>query len=192
MEIAYVFHAKACALLVDDGGICRWVVLKAEDDAPAAERARRCIGAQFVATLDPAREGMLGPDPEIGKSMLFARVDEGRIALVRFGPLVSVERVDAHAGPAPSPPREEPVPATVPSLPHVPPTRESDANTVERPTPQATLESLVEVALDDVVTSVAVETEGPTSPFTRSDPPPPPPPRLRKSRPGAVPRTRYN
>ncbi len=90
MELAYAAHSARCALLLDAEGICRWFLLKVEDEGVSAT-AKRCIGAQFVATLDPDAPGLLGPDPEVGKSILFARVDDGRVSLVRFGPLVQFD-----------------------------------------------------------------------------------------------------
>ena len=90
MELAYVAHAARCALLLDADGICRWFLLKSEEPGVAA-MAERCVGAQFVATLDPDVEGLLGHEPAVGKNVLFARVDDGRVTLVRFGPLVEFE-----------------------------------------------------------------------------------------------------
>jgi hypothetical protein len=93
MRIAYAAHTEACTLYLDEDGICRRVVrlrratlhgLGAAEDA-----AERCIGAQYVASLDFETRGGLAPSPEVGKPMLFAYVrDNGRIGLVRTGPLV--------------------------------------------------------------------------------------------------------
>ena len=96
MELAYAAHSARCALLLDAEGICRWFLLKVEDEGVSAA-AKRCVGAQFVATLDPDAPGLLGPEPAVGKSILFARVDDGRVSLVRFGPLVQFETL----GPSP-------------------------------------------------------------------------------------------
>lgn len=90
MELAYAAHSARCALLLDAEGICRWFLLKVEDESVSAT-AQRCIGAQFVATLDPDAPGLLGPEPAVGKSILFARLDDGRVSLVRFGPLVQFD-----------------------------------------------------------------------------------------------------
>ena len=90
MELAYVAHSARCALLLDADGICRWFLLK-DDDARIAATAKRCVGAQFVATLDPEATGLLGHEPAVGKNVLFARVDDGRVTLVRFGPLVQFD-----------------------------------------------------------------------------------------------------
>lgn len=51
-----------------------------------ARSAARCLGAQYVASLDPSISGMLADMPRVGAAMLFARVDErGRVSLVRTG-----------------------------------------------------------------------------------------------------------
>jgi hypothetical protein len=92
MELAYVAHSERCALLLDEDGVCRWVVPKVESEEILAS-AQRCIGARFVATLDPQAAGLLGHEPAIGKNMLLARVDDGRVSLVRFGPLVHFEKL---------------------------------------------------------------------------------------------------
>ena len=96
MELAYAAHSARCALLLDAEGICRWFLLKVDDEGVSAT-AKRCVGAQFVATLDPDVSGLLGPEPTVGKSILFARVDDGRVSLVRFGPLVQFDTL----GPSP-------------------------------------------------------------------------------------------
>jgi hypothetical protein len=119
MELAYVAHAARCALLLDADGICRWFLLKSEDESVAAT-AKRCVGAQFVATLDPDVSGLLGHEPAVGKNILFARVDDGRVTLVRFGPLVEFETLGAASAPResevelPAPPAIEP--ATEPAI----------------------------------------------------------------------------
>ena len=55
--------------------------------------AARCIGAQYVASLDASVAGLLSDTPKVGTSMLFARTDEnGRISLVRTGQVIRFER----------------------------------------------------------------------------------------------------
>lgn len=105
MQLAYVAHSERCALLLDEDGICQWFVPKVDDESVVAG-AKRCIGAQFVATLDPEATGLLGHDPSVGKNILLARVDDGRVSLVRFGPLVRFDTLDGLA------PRELPEPKT--------------------------------------------------------------------------------
>jgi hypothetical protein len=95
VELAYVAHSKRCALLLDEDGVCQWVVPKVDPSDPLVTHARRCVGAQFVATLDPDVEGLLGHEPRVGRSLLFATLEGGRVTLLRFGPLLALERLDA-------------------------------------------------------------------------------------------------
>jgi hypothetical protein len=64
--------------------------------------AQRCVGAQYVASLDLKVEGGLVQMPQVGSSMLFARSEDGRVALVRTAPLTAFE---AQPGDADAPPR---------------------------------------------------------------------------------------
>lgn len=96
MHIAYAAHTDACTFYLDDDGICRRVLKKraqgASASARAEDKAERCLGAQYVASLDPNAEGFLAALPRIGVPMLFAYVGEnGRIALVRTGPVLRFE-----------------------------------------------------------------------------------------------------
>jgi hypothetical protein len=94
---------ETCTLLLDANGYCR-SVLAASSSLPGrggravagVERipaaAERCIGAQFVASLDFREPGGLLHMPEPGTPLLFARLeDDGRITLVRTAKLVSFE-----------------------------------------------------------------------------------------------------
>jgi hypothetical protein len=106
MSFAYAAHTHACTFLLDDGGICRRVLLHqkrltlrsseghpGDDDETRA--ARRCIGAQYVASLDVRTEGGLVPMPRVGSPMLFAVVgDDGRVAIVRSGALVRFDSLE--------------------------------------------------------------------------------------------------
>lgn len=57
-----------------------------------ARAAQRCIGAQYVASLDGSAPGFLTDKPKTGTAMLFARTDEnGRISLVRTGQVLKFE-----------------------------------------------------------------------------------------------------
>ena len=59
-----------------------------------AQAARRCVGAQYVASIDVRVEGGLVPMPRVGTPMLFAYTGEdGRIAVVRTGRLLRFETV---------------------------------------------------------------------------------------------------
>lgn len=98
MEIAYKALTETCTLLLDANGFCRSVL--AVTASPTGRPARipasaeRCIGAQFVASLDFSHPGGLHHMPEPGTPMLFARIEiDGRITLVRSAKLVAFEAV---------------------------------------------------------------------------------------------------
>ena len=62
-----------------------------ESGAPS-RTASRCVGAQYVASLDGSAAGGLVEMPRVGAAMLFARVDEnGRVSLVRTAVVTSFE-----------------------------------------------------------------------------------------------------
>lgn len=92
-DITYAAHTATCTFLLDAEGICRRIVmLPGNKRREASKNASRCIGAQYVATLDPTVPGCLVEMPKVGTPMLFARVDtRGRVALVRTGPITSFE-----------------------------------------------------------------------------------------------------
>lgn len=137
MELAYVAHSERCALLLDADGVCRWVIPKVDATDATVAAARRCIGAQFVATLDHDAPGFMGHEPRVGANLLFALVSDGRVSLVRFGPLQHFEELDADdkasaetIAPPPAPAAEpeqaaatanedEPLPPTVADVPDV-------------------------------------------------------------------------
>src|SRR4051794_15523490 len=99
MPIAYVAHAVHAALLLDEDGICRWVVPQASlpPGAESLRAAHRAVGAQFVASLDPTVEGCLHHQPRVGAALLFTATKDGRAALVRFGPLTQFDEVPTPA-----------------------------------------------------------------------------------------------
>ncbi len=101
MDLAYVAHSERCALLLDREGICRWVVPKVDPADASVASAKRCIGAQYVATLDRDAPGYMGHEPRVGTNMLFATVTNGRVSLLRFGPLQAFEKLDSAASEAP-------------------------------------------------------------------------------------------
>jgi hypothetical protein len=130
VDLAYVAHSESCALLLDSEGVCRWIVPKDVDSTTRASRelatAKRCIGAQFVATLDREVEGLLGHEPTAGKTLLFASVTNGRVALLRFGPILAFDTVgetDEQRGRATTP---ESAGAEMPT-----PTRRAEEGTLE-------------------------------------------------------------
>jgi hypothetical protein len=99
LEITYAAHTSSCTFLLDSEGICRRIVVAPTGKHPSSSKGRdarsaaRCVGAQYVASLDPSVSGMLAEMPRVGAAMLFARVDErGRVALVRTGVVTRFER----------------------------------------------------------------------------------------------------
>jgi hypothetical protein len=101
-NIAYAAYTEQCTLLLDEDGVCRRVLLrqpsrrgdKAATARGSPEGARRCVGAQYVASIDTSVEGGLVPMPRPGAAMLFAYMgDDGRLAVVRTGALVRFETV---------------------------------------------------------------------------------------------------
>ena len=100
MEIAYIAHTETCTLLLDADGVCR-SVLAASSRAASNGGARptripssaeRCIGAQYVATLDLREAGGMTAMPQPGAQMLFARTEKnGRITLIRSAPVIRFE-----------------------------------------------------------------------------------------------------
>lgn len=97
-DIAYAAHTASCTFLLDDEGICRRIVMVPKGKRRDSSRtAARCVGAQYVASLDSGAAGGLVEMPRVGASMLFARVDErGRVSLVRTGVVTGFEAKQAH------------------------------------------------------------------------------------------------
>lgn len=97
-DISYAAHTAACTFLLDSEGVCRRIVVvpgskRLSSKGRDARSAARCVGAQYVATLDPSVTGMLAEMPRVGAAMLFACVDErGRVSLVRTGLVTRFER----------------------------------------------------------------------------------------------------
>jgi hypothetical protein len=94
--IAYAAHTDTCTFFLDDEGICRQIVRRAAAMRGATSKEQdqisKCIGAQYVASLDAETQGGLVAMPKAGAPMLFAYVGEtGRIALVRTGPVAKFE-----------------------------------------------------------------------------------------------------
>ena len=105
MSVAYAATTEGCTFLLDEDGVCRRVLLRHERRTDAtlggrtrSQAARRCIGAQYVAAIDVRVEGGLVPMPRLGTPMLFAYTDDdGRLAVVRTGPLTRFETVGAES-----------------------------------------------------------------------------------------------
>lgn len=88
-NLVYVAETASCTFYLDGDGICRRIVPNPARGAAmreAGRQAARCVGAQYVASLDPTVTGMLADMPRVGAAMLFARIDgRGRVSLVRTG-----------------------------------------------------------------------------------------------------------
>ena len=105
MTIAYSATTEACTFLLDEDGVCRRVLLAPDRRADTtlggrtrAQAATRCIGAQYVASIDVRVDGALVPMPRVGAPMLFAYTgDDGRLAVVRTGALLRFETVAPQA-----------------------------------------------------------------------------------------------
>jgi hypothetical protein len=101
--------------MLDSDGICRWVAAAPARGgaypatAKVPDHAERCIGAQYVASMDLAVKGGLIDLPSPGAPLLFARIEpNGRIALVRTGPLVRFEtRSSSNSGVRALPPDDD-------------------------------------------------------------------------------------
>jgi hypothetical protein len=125
-EITYAAHTASCTFLLDAEGFCRRIVVSPSSTRSLTKKGRdmrsvaaRCIGAQYVASLDPAVSGLLADKPRVGASMLFARVDErGRVSLVRTG---VVTKLDTHREDPFAEPAEAPSTSVETSAPSIPP-----------------------------------------------------------------------
>jgi hypothetical protein len=104
VAVTYIAYTERNVLMLDGEGVCirveplsgRGVALAGlvgrRPPAGQSDGALRCIGAQYVASIDPAEPGGLSHLPRAGTSMLFAAVDQsGRIFCVRAGPLTHFE-----------------------------------------------------------------------------------------------------
>ncbi len=93
-DIAYAAFTDAATFMLDADGICRWTVTRPGARGGAeATLAERCVGAQYVASLDVTVQGGLIELPRLGCPLLFARLDaRGRISLLRTGPVVRFEK----------------------------------------------------------------------------------------------------
>ena len=92
MELAYEAFTETCTFGLDEAGVCVRVTALPGASKAMLAIAGRCLGAQYVASLDAAVEGLLSQLPKPGTRLLFARTeDTGRIVLVRSGPLQRFE-----------------------------------------------------------------------------------------------------
>lgn len=99
MPIAYSATTDGVTFLLDEFGVCRRILLKRASRGQhtmggrtRSQAAHAVVGAQYVASIDTRVAGGLVPMPKPGAAMLFAYMgDDGRLAVVRTGPLVKFE-----------------------------------------------------------------------------------------------------
>jgi hypothetical protein len=85
-EMVYAVHTRTCTYLLDEEGVCGWVL------SPSGGQAQdRCIGAQFVACLDLQEQGGLVGELRVGAAGLFARREGGRFVLLKTSTIEQVE-----------------------------------------------------------------------------------------------------
>jgi hypothetical protein len=105
LDTLYAVHTRTCTYLLDEEGVCRWVL--SPSGAPAEVS---CVGAQFVACLDFRVDGGLVGELLVGASALFVRIENGRAGLLRTSPIEHVEFkrpstiADPQTAPFPAPP----------------------------------------------------------------------------------------
>jgi hypothetical protein len=101
--MAYAVHTKTCSYLLDERGVCGWIVSRRGAVPP---HVNQCVGAQFVACLDLDTQGGLVGDLRPGAMALFVRNREpGGMVLLRTAPIESVDGPEArarHGSPAPA------------------------------------------------------------------------------------------
>ena len=104
-DFAYAVHTDVCTYLLDESGVCLWVL----SPNPATARiVEACVGAQFVACSDSRVPGGLIGELIQGAGALFVTIskDTGRPILLRTGPIRRVQVRNAGDN-APAAPRLE-------------------------------------------------------------------------------------
>lgn len=88
-DFLYAVHTDVCTYLLDENGICTWVL----SPNPQTAKLMVCMGAQFVACVDPRVEGaIVGELKEGARALLVAISKEtGRAQLLRTGPIKRVQ-----------------------------------------------------------------------------------------------------
>jgi hypothetical protein len=117
VDYAYAAHTERCTYLLDAEGVCKRVIVanprvgeRTMGGRLTSEAARMCVGAQYVASIDPRAEGCLVPLPRPGAQMLFAYAGpDGRLAIVRTAALTRFDALGA----------DESQDRTFPSLPSI-------------------------------------------------------------------------
>lgn len=88
-EFLYAVHTDVCTYLLDENGIVTWVL----SPNPQTAKLAVCMGAQFVACVDPRVEGAIVGELKEGARALFVAIskDNGRAQLLRTGPIRRVQ-----------------------------------------------------------------------------------------------------
>jgi hypothetical protein len=87
-DMTYAVHTATCTYLLDDEGTCLWTLSPSGHAAPGTDR---CVGAQFVASLDLLAPGGLVGELRLGACALFVRREHGKFVLLRTLPIENVE-----------------------------------------------------------------------------------------------------
>ncbi|MBI5531302.1 MAG: hypothetical protein HY898_01205 [Deltaproteobacteria bacterium] len=92
-DFAYAVHTDDCTYLLDDTGICIWVL---SANPSMASRLESCVGAQFVACLDERVKGFIVGELTEGASALLVATSKetGRAQLLRTGIIRRVQYRD--------------------------------------------------------------------------------------------------
>jgi hypothetical protein len=188
--MTYAVHTATCTYLLDEDGVCRWALSPAGPPPPGAER---CVGAQFVASLDLSSEGGLVGELRPGAAALFVRQEGARFVLLRTLPILHVEirgeaspiedpqsfadtpihgpregvRLPAFSVPTIHDPATEPLPFTL----HAPELAEHGS--------ELDHEELMSISVTEVIVSLPVRAPPAAAPPLPAWPKPHPPPRRR-------------
>ncbi|MBM4356814.1 MAG: hypothetical protein FJ096_01765 [Deltaproteobacteria bacterium] len=87
-DLAYAVHTATCTYLLDEDGVCRWIV---SPQGVPPSHVQQAVGAQFVACLALDAPGGLVGDLRIGAMALLARSDGERMVLLRTAPIINVD-----------------------------------------------------------------------------------------------------
>jgi hypothetical protein len=87
-ELAYAVHTATCTYLLDEDGVCQWIV---SPQGAVPSHVQQAVGAQFVACLDMTAEGGLLGELKAGAMALLVRRHEDRMVLLRTAPIQHVD-----------------------------------------------------------------------------------------------------
>jgi hypothetical protein len=87
-DLAYAVHTTTCSYLLDDDGVCQWIV-SSQGVVPA--HVLQAVGAQFVACLDLSTDGGLIGELRVGAMALLVRHEGDRMVLLRTAAIQNVD-----------------------------------------------------------------------------------------------------